>query len=159
LKEISDSPPGQTTTGPFEILGLQHILICPRDWDESMRFWRDALGMPVAADWSDKDHGAAALQFGDSHIVVAGPEDSRDHEAGFPIQPGRPYIYATVRGLDALVANLKNRGVPILSQPVKLHWGPRVASAKDPDGVPILFVEGEPDPALVAKSATKSSSR
>ena len=92
MKEISDSPPGQTTTGPFEILGLQHILICPRDWDESMRFWRDALGMPVAADWSDKDHGAAALQ--GEHARQA-REDLLVLQAAVPVQ--RPHNAALLQ--------------------------------------------------------------
>jgi catechol 2,3-dioxygenase-like lactoylglutathione lyase family enzyme len=138
----------------FEILGLQHILLCPSHWDESMKFWRDALGMPVAGDWSDENHGAAALQFGDSHIIVASQEDSRDKETGFPIEPGRPYIYVKVKGLDALITSLKIRDIPILSEPVKLHWGPRIATVMDPDGVPVLFVEGEPDPALVDQFET-----
>jgi len=143
----------------FEILGLQHILICPSHWDESMEFWRDTLGMQVAGDWSDENHGAAALRFGDSHLIVADQEDARDKETGVPIKPGQPYIYVKVRGLDALVTNLKSRGIPVLSDPVKLHWGPRIATVKDPDGIPVLFVEGEPDPALVAKFGIAPAAR
>ena len=116
-----------------------------------MGFWRDALSMEVAADWSDKEHGAAALKFGDSHIVVAGHEEARDKEVGFPVKPGQTYLYVKVKGLDALVAHLKSQKIEILSGPVKVHWGPRIASVKDPDGVPVLFVEGDSDPALLSQ--------
>ena len=135
----------------FEILGMQSILICSKDWDNSMRFWRDALGMEVAGDWSDDDHGAAALKFGESYIIVAGQEDVRDKEVGFPIEHGKIYLYVKVRGLDALIAHLKSQGMSIVSGPVQLHWGPKMVSVKDPEGVPVLFVEGEPDPVLVEK--------
>ena len=135
----------------FEILGMQSILICPKDWDNSMRFWRDALGMEVAGDWSDDKHGAVALKFGESHIIVAGQEDARDKDLGFTVEQGKIYLYVNVRGLDALVAHLKSQGMSIIRGPVKLHWGPRMASAMDPEGVPVIFVEGEPDPDLVKK--------
>ena len=135
----------------FEILGLQSVLICPSDWDSSMRFWRDTLGMEVAADWSDNGHGAAALKLGGSHIIVAGQEERRDEEVGFPVDNGKLYIYLKVRGLDALLAYLKSENIPILGGPVQLHWGPRMATVKDPEGVPVMFVEGDPDPTLVAK--------
>ena len=120
-----------------------------------MGFWRDALGLQVAADWSDESHGAAALKFGDSHLIVAGPEGERDAEAGFPIEHGKLYLYVRVRGLDALVAHLKSKDIAILGGPVQLHWGPRMVSAKDPEGVSVLFLEGEPDADLVARFATQ----
>ena len=85
----------------FEILGMQSLLLSPRDWERSMGFWRDALGLQVAADWSDEGHGAAALEFGDKHVIVAGPEGERDAEAGFPIEPGKLYIAAAGNGHSA----------------------------------------------------------
>ena len=142
----------------FEILGLQFLLVCPSNWDKSMRFWRDTLGMEVAADWSDDDHGAVALKFGDSHIIVAGKEEVRNKEVGFPFEHGQPYIYVKVKGLDALVTHLKSLNIPILSGPVKLHWGPRMATVKDPDGLPVLFIEGDPDPAHVAQFLQEGAS-
>lgn len=153
------NPPGREVhvSESFEILGMQSLLLCPRDWDRSMGFWRDALGLEVAADWSDGSHGAAALKFGDSHVILAGPEGERDAEVGFPIEPGKLYLYVQVRGLDALVAHLKNKRVAILGGPVQLHWGPRMVSAKDPEGVPVLFLEGEADAELVVRFATNGS--
>ena len=143
----------------FEILGLQSVLIYPRDWDRSMRFWRDTLGMEVAADWSDDSHGAAALKLGSSHVIVAGPEEGRDEELGFPIEPGKLYICVKVEGLDALVTHLNSKNIPILGGPVRLHWGPRMVTVKDPEGVPVLFVEGNPDPTLVAQLSGDTAKR
>ncbi len=68
-------------------------------------------------------------------------EKIRDEELGFPIEPGKPYLYVKVKGLDALVTHLKSKNIPVLSGPIELHWGPRMASVKDPDGVPVMFVE------------------
>ena len=135
----------------FEVLELQYILVCPKDWDRSMRFWRDALGLEVAADWSDDSHGAAALEFGSSHVIVAGPDEIRDEEVGFPIEHGKLYLCVKVKGLDALITCLKSKNIPILGGPVQVHWGPRIATVRDPDGVPVMFAEGKPDPTLVAR--------
>ena len=125
----------------FEILGLEFLLVCPEDWGNSMRFWRDALGLEVASDWSDDHHHGTALKFGKSHIIVADHEEIRDAELGFPIEHGKPYVYVKVKGLDALVTHLKSKNIPVLSGPLKLHWGPRLASVKDPEGVPVMFIE------------------
>ncbi len=126
---------------PFEILGQEFLLVCPEDWDKSMRFWRDALGLEVESDWSDDSHHGVALKLGHSHVVVADHENIRDEELGFPIEPGKPYLYVKVKGLDALVAHLKSKNISVLSGPRKLHWGPRMASVRDPEGVPVMFVE------------------
>jgi uncharacterized glyoxalase superfamily protein PhnB len=135
----------------FEILGIQSILVCPQDWDTSMRFWRDTLGLEVAADWSDDHHGAAALRFGNSHLIVAGQEEKRDHDLGFPVEHGKIYIYVQVKGLDALVAHLQSKNNSEIHGPVQLHWGPRLATTNDPEGVPVMFVEGDPNATLVAR--------
>ncbi len=126
---------------PFEILGQEFLLVCPEDWHESMRFWRDSLGLEVASGWSDDGHHGVALKLGGSHVVVADKVKIRDEELGFPIEPGKPYLYVKVKGLDALVAHLKSKKIPVLSGPLELHWGPRLAAVKDPDGVPVMFVE------------------
>ena len=122
-----------------------------------MSFWQDTLGLEVAADWSDDDHGAAALTLGNSHLIVAEQEKQREIDFGFSTERGRVYIYVQVRGLDALVAHLEDQNVRGLHGPVQLHWGPRLVTAQDPDGVPILFVEGDPDSDLVARFSKEST--
>ena len=116
-----------------------------------MRFWLDTLGLEVAADWSDNRRSAAALKLGDSHVLVAGQEEQRDRDAGFPIEHGRVYMYVQVRGLDALVSHRKSMNVTDLHGPVRLDWGPRLATARDTDEILLVFIEGEADSALVAR--------
>ena len=135
----------------FEILSLRQVLLCPKDWTETKSFWRDTLGLELAADGSQPGHGAVAMKLGGTHLIVSDVETQRDEELGFEARPGQPYLYVSVRGLEALVEHLRLRGTTILAEPRDLHWGPRMAVAGDPDGVPVIFVEGDPDPALVAK--------
>lgn len=137
----------------FKIIGLQSLLVCPADWDTSIGFWRDTLGLEVAADWSDDGHGAAALKFGDSHVIVAGKEKQRDEDLGFTVESGKVYTYVQVEGLEALVTHLKSKNIAEIHGPVQLHWGPRMVTVQDPDGVPIMFLEGAPDSTLVKRFA------
>ena len=130
----------------FEILGLHHVLVCSRDWDDSMRFWRDALGLEVAKDWSDDNHHGAALKLGSSHIIVADQEEIRDEDVGFPVEHGKHYVYVKVKGLDALVTHLQGKNIAVLRHPARVHWGPRMASVEDPEGVPVMFVEWTEEP-------------
>ena len=124
-----------------------------------MHFWQDVLGLEVAADWSEESHGAAALRLGSFHLIVAEPEEIRDKDLGFPMEPGTYYIYVKVKGLDALITHLKSKNVPILGGPVQVHWGPHIATVIDPEGVPVMFVEGNPDPALVAQFSGETASQ
>lgn len=125
----------------YEVVGIDHIFICPKDWKKSMGFWRDTLELKVQDDWSDREYHGAAMTLGESRVTLAEPEESRDKEVGFRVEQGRPYVYLRVTGLDALLERLKKEGVEILSGPVALHWGPRLVSVRDPDGIAVMLVE------------------
>lgn len=126
----------------FEVKGIDHVFVCSGKWQASMRFWRDVLGLEVLQDWSSGDYHGAAMKLGAERLTVAEGEVERDQEVGFRVEQDRPYLYFRVQGLDALVDHLRRKGIKILGGPVKLHWGPRMASAESPDGFPVMFVEG-----------------
>jgi catechol 2,3-dioxygenase-like lactoylglutathione lyase family enzyme len=125
----------------YAIEGIDHVFFCTQGWDRTMGFWRDALGLEVQQDWSHGDYHGAALTLGDARVTLADAEEERDGEVGFRVEPGRPHLYLKVRGLDALTEALKAKGYEHLSGPVAMHWGPQVSAFRDPEGVPVMFVE------------------
>lgn len=127
----------------FFVKGIDHVFICTKDWKNSMNFWRDMLGLDVIDDWSSGNYHGASLQLGKSRVTLAEQEKERDDEVGFKVQHGTPYLYINVNGLDNLIESLRLKGVKILGEPTKLHWGPRMAAVQDPEGIPVMFVEWE----------------
>lgn len=120
----------------FEIQGINHVFMSSRDLPGSMKFWRDTLGLHPF------DDCGAALGLGDAHLFLGDHgKDGEDAEFGFPVQPGRPYLFVKVKGLDALARTLKEKGCKILAGPMDAHWGPRLLTAQDPDGNPVVFIE------------------
>lgn len=65
--------------------GFHHVAIRTSRWDESMRFWRDALGFAEAIQWGEAPRRAAMLDSGDGNYlevferdpIEGGPEDDR----------------------------------------------------------------------------------
>ncbi|MAS33250.1 MAG: glyoxalase [Anaerolineaceae bacterium] len=54
--------------------GMHHIAIQTRDWDESMRFYRDVLGMKVVAEFGSETRKIVLLDMGDgSHMELFQP--------------------------------------------------------------------------------------
>jgi glyoxylase I family protein len=64
--------------------GVHHIAIQARDWDASLKLYRDVLGMPVVAQFGSPERKIWLLDIGDgSHIELFQPQ------AGTPA-PGSP---------------------------------------------------------------------
>jgi lactoylglutathione lyase len=54
-----------------------------------------------------------------------------------PEPPGRVVFWFYADDVDAEVANLRDAGVTVVSEPADMEWGERMAIVADPDGNPI----------------------
>jgi catechol 2,3-dioxygenase-like lactoylglutathione lyase family enzyme len=112
-----------------EILASR-MLIRPADYERSMRFYRDELGLAIA-----RDYGAGTVFFaGQSLIELAGH--------GGPRAGGTMWLQ--VRDVYATQDELKGRGVPIARDARQEPWGLHEMHVTDPDGVLLIFVEVPP---------------
>jgi len=54
--------------------GLHHVTVQARDWDQSLRLYRDVLGMKVVAEFGPPDRRIILLDAGDgAHIELLAP--------------------------------------------------------------------------------------
>ncbi|MGV0793848.1 VOC family protein [Mycolicibacterium sp. XJ1819] len=110
----------------MEILASR-MLIRPADYQRSLRFYRDELGLAIA-----RDYGAGTVFFaGQSLIEVAGH--------GGPLAGGT--LWLQVRDVYAAEAELAGRGVPIARESRQEPWGLHEMHVIDPDGVTLIFVQ------------------
>ncbi|OBF29000.1 glyoxalase [Mycobacterium sp. ACS1612] len=110
----------------MEILASR-MLIRPADYEMSLQFYRDRLGLAIA-----RDYGAGTVFYaGQSLIELAGH--------GSPSAGGTMWLQ--VRDVYATEQELIGRGVEIAREARQEPWGLHELHVLDPDGVRLIFVQ------------------
>ncbi|SHG14810.1 VOC family protein [Streptoalloteichus hindustanus] len=105
------------------------VIIRPRDPDRSLAFYRDALGLAVYREFP----GGTVFFLGQGLLELSGRGD------GAPSQDLA--LWLQVRDLTGVLAELRDRGVPVLREPRREPWGLDEAWISDPDGLRLVLVE------------------
>lgn len=114
----------------MEILASR-FLIRPADYERSLAFYRDAIGLAV---W--REYGAGTVFFaGQSLIELAGH--------GGPNAGGT--LWLQVRDIYATQQELTGRAVDIAREARQEPWGLHEMHVIDPDGVTLIFVQVPPE--------------
>ena len=115
----------------MEILASR-VLFRPADYQRSLIFYRDDIGLAIA-----RDYGAGTVFYaGQSLIEIAG-HGERSQEA--PPFPGA--LWLQVRDVYATQTELEQRGVTIARAATQEPWGLHEMHVTDPDGVTLIFVQ------------------
>jgi catechol 2,3-dioxygenase-like lactoylglutathione lyase family enzyme len=120
-----------------EVLSCRTI-IHPSDLARSLAFYGETLGLAVAREFGDGDQRGVVFFAGSGLIEVVGKAEK---------PPGPPplALWLQVRSVEAAVAELGARDVPIAREPRLEPWGLVEAWIEDPDGLRIHLVEVPPD--------------
>jgi len=103
------------------------MLIRPADYERSLSFYRDELGLAIA-----REYGVGTVFFaGQSLIELAGHGEPN----------GGGAMWLQVRDVYAAQEELKTRGVPIAREARQESWGLHEMHVTDPDGVTLIFVQ------------------
>jgi catechol 2,3-dioxygenase-like lactoylglutathione lyase family enzyme len=115
----------------MEILASR-MLLRPADYQRSLRFYRDEIGLAIA-----REYGGGTVFFaGQALLELAGWSDP-DHSRG----PFPGALWLQVRDVAATQTELEGRGVPIAREARQEPWGLREMHVTDPDGITLIFVE------------------
>jgi catechol 2,3-dioxygenase-like lactoylglutathione lyase family enzyme len=123
-------------------IALQYTNITVNDVDESLPFYRDALGLEVQNDVSSGDHRWVTLgseaQPG-LGIVLSEPHAGRSKADGDAMQEllakgVLPMLVFRTDDLDATFETLRASGAEVLQEPIDQGWGPRDCAFRDPSG-------------------------
>jgi catechol 2,3-dioxygenase-like lactoylglutathione lyase family enzyme len=115
----------------MEILASR-TLFRPADYQRSVSFYRDAIGLAIAREYG----GGTVFYAGQSLIELAAH--------GAPTSAGGPFpgaLWLQVRDLYATQDELKSRGVEIAREAREEPWGLHEMHVSDPDGVTLIFVQ------------------
>ncbi|CAJ1585536.1 VOC family protein [[Mycobacterium] wendilense] len=115
----------------MEILASR-VLFRPSNYDRSLAFYRDAIGLALAREYP----GGTVFYAGQSLIELAAHGAP---PAGAPPFPGA--LWLQVRDLYATQDELRGRGVAIAREARREPWGLHEMHVDDPDGVALIFVQ------------------
>jgi catechol 2,3-dioxygenase-like lactoylglutathione lyase family enzyme len=119
----------------MEILASR-MLFRPADYERSLRFYRDELGLAIA-----RDYGAGTVFYAGQSLIELAGHGAPEHPAG--VFPGA--LWLQVRDVRATQAELEGRGVTIAREARQEPWGLHEMHVTDPDGVTLIFVQIPPD--------------
>ncbi|GAA3220456.1 VOC family protein [Dactylosporangium siamense] len=133
-----------------ELLALKYHHITVSDWDASLAFYTEALGLEVqndigegAARWvtlGGKDQNG--LQF-----VLSLPQAGRTEADAEALQEllskgVLPMIVLSTDDLDTAFERVRSSGAEVLQEPIERPWGPRDSAFRDPSGNTVRIQQG-----------------
>jgi lactoylglutathione lyase len=113
---------------------ISAITLFAEDVQATKKFYREVFDLPIHYE----DEASAVFNFGNTLINLLVATEAAELIApavvGGPDTRTRAQFTITVDDVDAMCAQLKDRGVELLNGPMDRPWGIRTACFKDPAG-------------------------
>ena len=135
-------------TQPSPVFELRVVLTAD-DYDAAMRFWRDAVGLPLIRDFPGPGGGGSLLAAGQATIEIVAREQARaiDRiEVGRENTAGLPRLAMEVADSSAVAEDLEEAGAKRLGGPVTTPWGHVNVRLQTPEGLQLTLFTVSPKP-------------
>lgn len=109
------------------------VLLRPSDFDRSVGFYEQALGLARYRDWGEPPHRGVVYFLGGGYLELG--------EGGGQPPGGCVRLWLQVADAAAACRELADRGVAIAEPPELKPWGLIEALVHDPDSLPLVIVE------------------
>lgn len=131
-------------------IALQYCHITVNDVDESLAFYRDALGLEGRNDVASGGFRWVTLGSAtqpDLEIVLSEPHAGRSQADGDALQElltkgVLSTIVFSTDDLDATFERVRASGAEVLQEPIDQPWGPRDCAFRDPSGNMVRIQRG-----------------
>lgn len=109
------------------------VLLRPQDFDASVAFYEEQVGLVRYRDWGDPVSGVVFFLGGGFLELTRGGRGS-ELPAGFR-------LWWQVPDVHAAADELADRGVPVTHPPERKPWGLIECTVHDPDGTELVLIE------------------
>ena len=109
-----------------------------RDFDHSVRFYRDVLEMSYLGGWDRRDGKGALLSGGGNAVVeIYGAAEGEAYTGPEPVAINLALRLEDRAAVDSCCARLIALGESVEGPPQDRHWGHRSFIVFDPDHIPV----------------------
>jgi len=119
------------------------IALTVKDYEKSIKFYCEGLGIEPAAIWNNGDGKALMLNMGNATLEVFDENQAKlidDMEAGKRIS-GQIRFALQVPDLESAMKRLLEHGAILVHEPVMTPWGDYNVRLQDPDGMQITLYQ------------------
>ena len=123
------------------------VALTVRDYERSIKFYCDGLGLEPAQLWNNGDGHAAILNMGSATLEVfdeAQAQTIDQIEAGKRVA-GQIRFALQVPDLKVAMESLLAHGATLVHPPVLTPWGDHNVRLQDPDGMQITLFQNHTD--------------
>ena len=117
------------------------VALTVTDFDQALRFYRDALGLEQTADWSSDDGRVVLLEVPRGTLELLDERQAAvidDVEAGKRVS-GAVRLAVEVADSEETAQRLIAAGADQVAPPVTTPWGDRNARVRTPDGMQLTL--------------------
>lgn len=108
------------------------------DFDASVRFYRDTLGMRLVGGWDRPDGKGALLSAGGTAVIeIYGAAQGKTYHGPAPVAINLALRVGSVAEVDQWYERLRTAGADITAPPTDKPWGHRSFIVVDPDNIPV----------------------
>lgn len=119
------------------------IALTVRDYEKSVKFYCEGLGIEPAAIWNNGDGKALMLNMGNATLEVFDVNQAKlidEMEAGQRVS-GQIRFALQVPDLESAMKRLLEHGAVLVHEPVMTPWGDYNVRLQDPDGMQITLYQ------------------
>jgi catechol 2,3-dioxygenase-like lactoylglutathione lyase family enzyme len=124
------------------------VALTAANFERSLKFYRDGLGIELAADWSADGRQAVMFEMGNASFEIFNEAQAAlvdEVETGARLS-GQIRLALQVPDLDAAIERLLAHGAVLVHPPVVTPWGDKNARLQDPDGMQVTLFEVKDPP-------------
>ena len=109
-----------------------------RDFQKSVDFYQNILGMELVGGWDREDGKGALLSAGGTAVIeIYGAADGETYDGPSPIALNLALRVKNPSAVDKLYERLSGLGAEMIESPQDRPWGHRSFVIHDPDQIPI----------------------
>ncbi len=109
-----------------------------RDFQKSVDFYQNMLGMELVGGWDREDGKGALLSAGGTAVIeIYGAADGETYDGPSPIALNLALRVKNPSAVDKLYERLSGLGAEMIESPQDRPWGHRSFVIHDPDQIPI----------------------
>jgi catechol 2,3-dioxygenase-like lactoylglutathione lyase family enzyme len=125
--------------------GMHHVTVQARDWEASLRLYRDILGMAPVAEWDMSGQKFILLDMGDgSHIELTSPTDDTPRPGAAASNDPLTHLAIATTDARSAIEHVRQAGYAVTMEPRDVNLGgilATVAFFEGPSGERIEFLE------------------